>query len=115
MTTAPPENSPWSTPIRLPPLGLSFVAASLEKAGFKVELLDNYLLKKPNNELKKLVKKLNPTIVGITCSSASYPVCVESAKAIKEVLPQCKVVVGGWHPSYVPESLLKHPEIGRVI
>ena len=25
MTTAPPENSPWSKPIRLPPLGLLFV------------------------------------------------------------------------------------------
>ena len=71
MTTAPPKNSPWSTPIRLPPLGLSFVAASLEKAGFKVEMLDNYLLKKSSNELKEIVKKIKPTIVGITCSSAS--------------------------------------------
>ena len=115
MTTAPPKNSPWSTPMRLPPLGLSFVAASLEKAGFKVELLDNYILKKSNHELIKLVKKLNPKIVGITCSSASYPVCVESAKIIKEAVPQCKIVVGGWHPSYVPESLLKHTEIDYVI
>ena len=95
MTTAPPENSPWSTPIKLPPLGLLFVAASLEKAGFKVELLDNYLLRKSDSDLKKLVKKLNPAVVGITCSSASYPVCVASAKVIKEVLPQCKIVVGG--------------------
>jgi radical SAM superfamily enzyme YgiQ (UPF0313 family) len=115
MTTAPPENSPWSTPIKLPPLGLSFVAASLEKSGFKVELLDNYLLRKSRSDLKKLVKKLNPVIVGITCSSASYPVCVESAKAIKEVLPHCKIVVGGWHPSYVPESMLEHPEIDYVV
>ncbi|MCJ7713635.1 B12-binding domain-containing radical SAM protein, partial [Candidatus Bathyarchaeota archaeon] len=115
MTTAPPENSPWSKPIRLPPLGLLFVAGSLEKSGFKVKLLDNYLFKKTNDELKKLVKSLNPQLVGITCSSASYPVCVESAKAIKEVLPHCKIVVGGWHPSYVPESMLKHPEIDYVI
>jgi radical SAM superfamily enzyme YgiQ (UPF0313 family) len=115
MTTAPPENSPWSTPMRLPPLGLSFVAASLEKAGFKVEMLDNYLIKKTNDELKKIVNKLKPKIIGITCSSASYPECVESAKAIKEVLPQCTIVVGGWHPSYVPESMLEHPEIDYVI
>ncbi len=115
MTTAPPENSPWSTPIKLPPLGLLFVAASLEKAGFKVELLDNYLLRKSNSDLKKLVKKLNPAVVGITCSSASYPVCVASAKVIKEVLPHCKIVVGGWHPSYVPESMFQHPEIDYVI
>jgi radical SAM superfamily enzyme YgiQ (UPF0313 family) len=115
MTTAPPKNSPWSTPMRLPPLGLSFVAASLEKAGFKVEVLDNYLLKKSSAELKEIVKKLNPSIVGITCSSASYPVCIESAKVIKQVLPLCKVVVGGWHPTYVPESMLEHPEIDYVV
>lgn len=115
MTTAPPKNSPWSTPMRLPPLGLSFVAASLEKAGFKVKVLDNYLLKKSSTELQEIVKKLKPTIVGITCSSASYPVCIESAKAIKEVVPQCKIVVGGWHPSYVPESMLEHPEIDYVV
>lgn len=115
MTTAPPENSPWSVPMRLPPLGLSFVAASLEKAGFKVQMLDNYLIKKTFDELKQIIKKIKPEIVGITCSSASYPKCVESAKAIKEVLPKCKVVVGGWHPSYVPDSMLEHPEIDYVI
>jgi radical SAM superfamily enzyme YgiQ (UPF0313 family) len=115
MTTAPPENSPWSTPIRVPPLGLSFVAASLEKAGYKVKLLDNYNENKSISELQKILKKLNPSIVGITCSSASYPVCIDSARAIKEVLPNCRIVVGGWHPSYVPESMLKHQEIDYVV
>ncbi|MCW4008039.1 MAG: B12-binding domain-containing radical SAM protein [Candidatus Bathyarchaeota archaeon] len=115
MTTAPPEHSPWSVPMKLPPLGLSYVAAALEKAGFKVEMLDNYLLRKPINEVKEIVKHANPEIVGMTCSSASYPRCVETAKAIKEALPSCKIVVGGWHPSYVPESMLQHPEIDYVV
>jgi anaerobic magnesium-protoporphyrin IX monomethyl ester cyclase len=115
MTTAPPENSPWSIPMRLPPLGLSYVAAALEKGGFKVEMLDNYLLGKPIDEVQRLVLKANPEILGITCSSASYPRCVETAKAVKEVLPSCKVVVGGWHPSYMPESMLQHPEIDYVV
>lgn len=115
MTTAPPEHSPWSVPMKLPPLGLSYVAAALEKAGFKVEMLDNYLLRKPITEVTELVKHANPEIVGMTCSSASYPRCVETAKAIKEALPSCKIVVGGWHPSYVPESMLQHPEIDYVV
>jgi anaerobic magnesium-protoporphyrin IX monomethyl ester cyclase len=115
MTTAPPENSPWSVPMRLPPLGLSYVAAALEKAGFTVEVLDNYLLRKPLDEVKQMVTQRNPEIVGITCSSASYPVCVQTAKAVKEVLPSCKVVVGGWHPTYMPESMLQHPEIDYVV
>jgi anaerobic magnesium-protoporphyrin IX monomethyl ester cyclase len=115
MTTAPPENAPWYLGRKFPPLGLAYVAAALEKAGFQVQVLDNYLLKLPLTDVKNMVKKLTPEIVGITCSSATYHKCVETAAAIKEVLPSCKVVVGGWHPSYVPESMLQHPEIDYVV
>ena len=115
MTTAPPIHSPWGVPMSVTPLGLAYVAASLEKAGFQVEILDNYLLKKPISEIKELVQRLNPEIVGITCGSATYRRCVETAKAVKETLPSCKVVVGGWHPSYMPDSMLQHPEIDYVV
>lgn len=115
MTTAPPENGAWYLGKRLPPIGLMYVAAALEKAGFEVQMLDNYLMKKPINEIKQLVTKLNPQIVGITCGSATYTRCIESAKAIKEALPNCKIVVGGWHASYVPDSLLTNPEIDYVV
>jgi anaerobic magnesium-protoporphyrin IX monomethyl ester cyclase len=115
MTTAPPANSPWGVPMRLPPLGLAYVAGALEKAGFPVEMLDNYLLEKSIDDIKQTVRRLNPEIVGITCSSASYQQCVETARAVKETLPSCKVVVGGWHPSYVPDSMLQHPEIDYVV
>jgi len=102
-------------PTKLPPLGLAYVAAALEKSGFKVEVFDNYLLNKPIDDVKRMISGLNPEIVGITCSSASYSRCVEAAKAVKETLPSCKVVVGGWHPSYMPDSMLQHPEIDYVV
>jgi radical SAM superfamily enzyme YgiQ (UPF0313 family) len=115
MTTAPSENSAWYLGKRLPPIGLMYVAAALEKAGFEVQILDNYLMKKSTNEIKQLVTSLNPQIVGITCGSATYSRSIETAKAIKEVLPKCKTVVGGWHASYVPDSLLANPEIDYVV
>src|SRR5665647_182066 len=89
MTTAPPSDAPWYLGKKLPPLGLSYVAGALEKAGFQVQVLDNYMLKKPIDEVKELVKKLNPEIVGITCGSATFRKCVETAKAVKEALPSC--------------------------
>ena len=115
MTTAPPTKGPWIHGRRFLPLGLAYVAASLEKAGFQVEVLDNYLLEKPIGEVKIEVKQRNPEIVGMTCSSATYSRCIETAKAVKETLPSCKVVVGGWHPTYEPESMLQHPEIDYVV
>jgi anaerobic magnesium-protoporphyrin IX monomethyl ester cyclase len=115
LTTAPPINSAWGLGRRFPPLGLAYVAAVLEKADFHVEILDNYLLKKPIDYLKHEIKRLEPEIVGITCGSGTYQRCIETAKAVKEVLPSCKVVVGGWHPSYMPDSMLQHPEIDYVV
>jgi hypothetical protein len=32
---------------KLPPLGLAYIAAALEKNGFQVEIYDNYLLERP--------------------------------------------------------------------
>lgn len=115
MTTAPPEKDTWYHGKRLPPIGLMYVASALEKAGFTVQMLDNYLMKKPAQELKELITKLNPMMVGITCGSATYSRCVETAKTIKEAKPDCVIVVGGWHASYLPETLLSHPEIDYVV
>jgi anaerobic magnesium-protoporphyrin IX monomethyl ester cyclase len=115
MTTSPPSNAPWYLGKRLPPLGLMYVAAALEKAGFEVQMLDNYLLKQSTQEVQQLALKLKPEIVGITCGSATYKKTVETAQAIKQVLPNCKIVVGGWHASYMPDSLLETSEIDYVV
>ena len=37
------------------------------------------------------------------------------AKAAKEAYPSCKVVVGGPHASYMPETLLQHSEIDFLV
>ncbi len=115
MTTAAPSNASWYQGKKLPPLGLSYVAGALEKAGFQVEMLDNYMLNKPIEEVKQILAELKPGIVGITCGSATYRRCLETAKAVKETLPSCKVVVGGWHASYLPDTLLEHPDVDFVV
>jgi radical SAM superfamily enzyme YgiQ (UPF0313 family) len=115
MTTAPPEKSPWGMAGKLPPLGLAYVAAALQKAGFEVEIYDNYLLEKSAEELKGEIRKRAPEIVGITCSSLTFERCIETAKAAKEAAPACKVVVGGPHPSYMPKTMLQHPQVDYVV
>lgn len=111
---SPPE-SPWGFSRRLPPLGLTYIASTLEKAGFQVNIYDNCLMRKSVNEIKNEVKKLSPEIVGISCNSVNYKKCVEISKAVKDVVPECKVIVGGPHPTYVPGSVLKCPEIDYAI
>jgi radical SAM superfamily enzyme YgiQ (UPF0313 family) len=115
MTPAPPEKSPWGTPGKLPPLGLAYVAVALEQNGHRVQVYDNYLLERTIQEVKLEVRKQSPEIVGITCSSLTYSRCIETAKAVKEACPTCKVVVGGPHPSYMPQTMLDHAEIDYVV
>ena len=115
MTTAPPEKSPWGMAGRLPPLGLAYVASALENSGFQVEIYDNYLLERPIEEVKSEIRKRSPEIVGITCNSLAYERCLEMAKAVKEACPSCRVVVGGPHASYMPQTLLEHSEIDFVV
>ena len=115
MTTAPPSTAPWILGRKLPPLGLAYVGAALEKSGYQVQILDNYLMNKPIDEVKQIITQLEPDIVGITCGSATYQRCLETARAVKESRPACNVVVGGWHASYAPDSLLEHPEIDYVV
>ena len=115
MTTIPPLNSPWGVPAKLPPLGLAYIGGALEKAGFVVQILDNYQLRTTIDFVKQETKRLNPEIVGITCGSVTYRRCVEMAKVIKEVCPSCKIVVGGWHASYLPDTTLQNPEIDYAV
>lgn len=115
MTPAPPTKGPWIHGRRFVPIGLAYIAAALEKNGYPVQLIDNYLLEKTIPEVKTEIKKLNPKIVGITCSSVTYSSVIETAKAIKETAPDCKIVVGGWHASYEPETILKNPEVDFVV
>lgn len=110
-----PSNSPWGLSKMLPPLSLAYVAAALEKAGFEVKIFDNYLDKKPVEHIKQLVEKLNPKIVGVSCNSVNYKQCVEIARTVKKANLDCRVMVGGPHPSCLPEKVLDNPEIDYAI
>ena len=115
MTTPLPEKSPWGMAGKLPPLGLAYIAAALIKNGHQVEIYDNYLLGQPIETVKEEVRKRQPEIVGITCSTLNYSRSIEAAKAIKEACPTCKVVVGGPHPSYMPQTMLQNGEVDFVV
>lgn len=110
-----PSSSPWGQSRILPPLGLMYIAAVLEREGFHVRILDNYPLNMSINRVKDFVSDLNPKIVGISCNSVNYKQAVEMAKAVKEVSPKSVVVMGGPHATCMPETLLVHKEVDFVI
>lgn len=110
----PTDDSPFYVGEKLPPLGLAFLASVLRKNGFEVGIFDNYLFRKSVNEVVKIIKRRDPSMVGITCSSMTYQPCVRLAEKIKEEL-SVPIVVGGPHPTVLRETMLQHSFIDYVV
>lgn len=89
---------------KLAPLGILSIAAVLEKAGHKVKILD---LNVEPQALANLKEK--PDLVGITATTPLVKEAWALAKQFKkEKIP---VVLGGPHPSALPEESLKYADI----
>lgn len=56
------------------------------------------------DEQIRIVKEINPDIIGMASRSFIYPATIRLAKAIKEQLPNTKIILGGHHPTLMPES-----------
>jgi len=87
----------------LPPLGLAYIAAVLEKNGVDVGLSDAWTLDLSVQEVLNRVADASPKVVGITCDATRANVTKEIAKRVKELDKGIKVVVGGPFPTCYPQ------------
>ncbi len=114
----------------VPPLGMAYIAAVLEQDGFDVKILDAYVEGYDNEkpfgefilvgsdweEIKQIIKDFNPEFVGTSGMFDTQDRSVlNTCKIVKEVNPNIKVFIGGSHPTYNAEEVLKIPEIDFVI
>jgi anaerobic magnesium-protoporphyrin IX monomethyl ester cyclase len=87
---------------KLPPLGILYIASYLEKKGHQVRIID---LNVPRSEkLEKMLKEAD--IVGITATTPIVKEAWRLAKIVKNY--KIPVVLGGPHPSALPEESLKN-------
>jgi anaerobic magnesium-protoporphyrin IX monomethyl ester cyclase len=98
------------------PLGLGYIAAVLESAGFSTGILDMSVSDIQMDELERRLAQKNPDVVGITSMTCSYPHAVKVARAVKHWNQECSVVMGGVHATFMFEEILrKVPEIDAVV
>jgi anaerobic magnesium-protoporphyrin IX monomethyl ester cyclase len=96
------------------PLGLGYIAASLEKAGHTVQFIEGAFT--PDDEtIAGMVKNFGAEIVGISVMISYYSKSLELAEIIKKASPQATVIFGGPHPSVVPEDFIKFDAIDYVL
>jgi radical SAM superfamily enzyme YgiQ (UPF0313 family) len=115
-------------------LGLSYISAVLNKKGHPCLIYNTDYLDDDNfadqreifegyekyksilndedhaiwKEIRDRVKEFSPKYVGISMHTGTYRSCLIIAKKIKEILPEVKIILGGPHPSILPEECLRH-------
>lgn len=87
----------WS--LRLPPLGLAMVA-SLTSSDFEVSIIDE--------KIEEIDFDRDVDLVGITSMTATAPRAYEIADRFRQ--KGVSVVLGGIHPSSVPQEAIKHAD-----
>jgi radical SAM superfamily enzyme YgiQ (UPF0313 family) len=91
----------------LPPLGLAYIASSLEKKGYTVEILDAPALEmNVDNVINKIIEK-NPAIIGVTSLTPTFHRVVILADKIKEKFQQKPIIIGGQHATIMQEKILE--------
>lgn len=91
------------------------MAAVLEENGIDVDVLDGSALDLTMDELKEEIKIRNSDIVAITALTPTFYKACETAEVVKEVLPNCTVVMGGYHPTFEFESTLECEAVDVVV
>lgn len=109
-------NPPTDSPQPIMPLGLAFLAAALEKNNVTVRVIDAWVERLDFNALGKQISNLgNFDLIGITIKSPTYAEAVKTIQVAKKVSPESKIIIGGTHPSSLPEECLQeNPQIDFV-
>ncbi len=97
----------------LPPLGLLYIGGSLLKEGYKdIELIDlskNEANFSNDTEIGEYIINEQPDFmfIGGMASSASLPRSVAISNKVKELNNEIKIVLGGTHPTFMYEDIMK--------
>jgi len=113
-----------------PPLGLAYVAACMEK-DYNVKVLDaacegwNEERKESDNlvtyglsfeNIKESIKDFNPDVVGVSCLySMQYKNAHKVCRITKELDKDILTIVGGAHPTVLPQKTLEDTNVDFVI
>lgn len=99
----------------LPPLGLAYIASYLEGKGQKVFILDLQAEHLDPQQFQSYLKNLNSDFIGIGSTTVEIEGALNIAKLSKDILPEAKIILGGVHPSIMPDEVLSSSSVDFVV
>ncbi len=95
-------------------LGILKVAASLEKAGYRVEVLDLSGISNYEEVTEIAVKNSRAKNIGITITTPQLPAATKIVSAIRKAGFTGRIIGGGPHPTLVHSAVKLEQKSGRV-
>ncbi|MCX7974918.1 MAG: B12-binding domain-containing radical SAM protein [Candidatus Aminicenantes bacterium] len=106
----------WSKGTLMPPLGILYIAAVLEKAGIAVEVIPADLLNLSWREIGQKIETGQADIIGVTSTTENRFQSFKLLQVARWANPKAITVLGGPHASMAAEDALTHfPEIDVVV
>jgi radical SAM superfamily enzyme YgiQ (UPF0313 family) len=98
-----------------PPLGVAYLASAVkDKPGVRVDILDTTFHTRPLRYLERAFKENRYDLVGISIMSSMVMAGRKVAALAKETKKTTIVIMGGPHPTVMPEQTLADPNVDAV-
>ena len=97
--------------LALIPIGIEYLAASIEDLVDEVNIVD--MLQESRHSFTYFLKSFNPDLVGISMSATEHKSGLRAALTAKKM--GITTVLGGYHPTGIPDELLTHKQVDMVI
>jgi len=105
----------WEEGNSMPPLGILFLAAVLEKEGYEAEIVPADILKLNWSDIAKKIDDFKPNVVGITTTTENRFESFKLARIAKETNPKIITLLGGPHISMAREDTIKHRKEADIV
>ncbi|MFC1814830.1 B12-binding domain-containing radical SAM protein [Thermodesulfobacteriota bacterium] len=96
--------------VHMPNHGIATVGGNID-AQHDVYIID--LIRKRRQLKRYLTKtllKIRPDLVGLSAMAWQYHTCIKLIKLIKQLLPDAKIVIGGYHATLMNAEIAESPE-----
>lgn len=94
--------------------GLCYLSACAKRYGFETSLIDLRTLS-GWDEVADKIRQANFDVAAITMMSPDYSYAMKCIDIIKDIRKDAKVVVGGMHPTIMPDELIANNKIDHII
>lgn len=98
------------------PIGIGYLAGYLLSRHKEVKIIDEHIRVISEDLLKESVKTLSPPyIFGISALTACIKRSYDIIRMIKNLYPESKIVLGGIHPTVLPDEVLGNCDVDFII